>query len=512
METFKNLYSLFSSASRALNPTREDYLFGGKVAANALAARLSSVEGDAVGRMYGAQSSVSDVASWIRADHKTPALLAKHFYTEPLEEYNGWKLVNRQKRIGVYANDGAYIVVFRGTQDAQDVADDVSIAGIKSLPVTLIREGRAILSQLKSKNITLTGHSLGGYAAQSLAEDFKLKCVVFNPAAPASSPPKIGSGKGNSFVYHIVGDLISTHTDPNKNTVMRVDYGYDYSNTLKAHSMNMFMQQPGVLPKGSMTAEQEDIKYNLFTSAGVAQGSAYFSALNVPIPGSLREEDPRQGTVQKLNSKFDIDNFVSTVGQPVANMLMQTPTQVDTPLLEFKKAYNSVKVLAERSRKFKDTQLSRLPTATKLKMVNDTLGLVSATKIPETVVMANIPSLYSIVQNVSDKPIPMDVLATRLMMPPIDLTREDNVNMLDIDPVNGSGEIAEMFEDVDLPLGKRLEQLKAIAVNYDNYGTFNREEILEKMRVDPSAKPWTRIPIFEGQTDINIYAGQGEGS
>lgn len=507
METFKNLYSLFSTAASALNPTREDYLFAGKTAANALATRLMNIEGDSVGKIYGAQGSNPTPVSWIRADHQTPAVLAKQFYTKPLEQYDGWELVNRQKRIGVYRKGDAYIVVFRGTQDTQDAIDDLGVAGVKAIPVSLIREGREILANLRTKNVTVTGHSLGGYAAQTLAEEFDLKSVVFNPAAPASDPPKIGSGKDKSFVYHIVGDLISTHTDPNKNTILRVDYGLDYTNTLKAHGMNMFMRQPGVLPKGSLTAQQEDERYNLFTSAGVASGSAYFSLLNKPIPGSLRDVDPRQGTVQHLNSRFDMDKFVESVGKPVTSMLLNAPATVDTPLLEFKKAYKSIQPFVERSRTFKKTQLSKLPKKDQLKMVNDTLQLISATKVPEEIVMANLPTLYSVVQTVGDKAIPMDKLATQLMMPPIDLSREDNLNMLDIDPEKGSSELVEIFEDVDIPLRQRYEQLKAIAANYDNYGTFNREEILEKMRVDPNVKPWIRVPIFEGQTDINIYAG-----
>ena len=487
-------------------PTVNDYIKGGQLLANSLSNYLRQTEGDTVGKIYNVNETPDTAAPWLPTEHAVFAVLTKHFYKTPKTVYNGWQLVFKQPRIGVYSMKDMHIIVFRGTQDFEDVIDDLNVAGFSRKPVTLIDEGQTVIDKFRSSTkIILTGHSLGGYAAQMLAERNGLKSIVFNPAAPATNPPRIGPGKGKGIAYHVVGDLVSTHVDITKNDLLRVDFGYGYTNTLGAHAMNLFLAG-GPSPIAYLTAQQEDEKFNMFTSVGAAFGSVYFTQLNVPIPGSLRDLDPKKGIVGQLSPEFNMNNFVDKVGMPVAKVLINTPTTASSNLNEFKNDYMKVLEMSSKAKAFKKENWDKIAKNTKLKMVNDIFGLISVTKLPEEALARNLVYLYSIYSQVTnDAPLALDSFAQDVKNPPIDLKKENNLEMLDIDPEIGSGTLIEMIQDASIPYSLRVEQLQAIARNYDNYKTFNREEILEKIRTDPQAPSWVPIPIFKGQTDVNIY-------
>lgn len=72
-------------------------------------------------------------------------------------------------------------------------------------------------------SILFTGHSLGGTAAFCLSMAFpNSRCVVFNPGAAPTNPVYSGPGPERATVYHVVGDIISSHMSEKAASVYRV--------------------------------------------------------------------------------------------------------------------------------------------------------------------------------------------------------------------------------------------------------------------------------------------------
>jgi hypothetical protein len=240
-------------------------------------------------------------AGWIPAKDKEYAIMASKVYSTTDRAIPGWKLVWDTERIAVYKQGTRYTVVLRGTQDRKDLLDDVLLTtGVKD--VSLVNEASDTINYMKSQKvaateITVTGHSLGGYAAQVVSEKFKTRCVAFNPAASSVNPPKVGPGKELSTVYHIVGDLISSHPDPSKNNVVRIDLGYKFHATIGAHGTENFLQREkmgGTLFHSAI----DDTKFKILTPKeedALLQKFVTDTGLNEfisvgPIPGALRAE------------------------------------------------------------------------------------------------------------------------------------------------------------------------------------------------------------------------------
>lgn len=101
----------------------------------------------------------------------------------------------------------------------------LSSEGQNYCDLTLVSEVKAMVEGLKGGYDTLlfAGHSLGGTSAFCLAKAFPdSRCVCFNPGAAPSNPIYDGPGQSRATVYHIFGDIISTHMSSNACKLFRI--------------------------------------------------------------------------------------------------------------------------------------------------------------------------------------------------------------------------------------------------------------------------------------------------
>lgn len=220
-------------------------------------------------------------ATWIKESDKDIVTLTKAYYTKPLTNYNGWTLVNKTYRVGLYEKNNQYIIVCKGTTvtDGKDLFDDLVIGEIVPGRITLDDEVRQMLKTVpQNAEVTLTGHSLGGRAAMTVAAENDVKAVVFNPAAPFNNPLRKGPGVKKATVYQISGDLISSHVDPKAGELIRVNQGYTPLDTAEAHKMNNFSNTAETYSFRSV--DQEDV----FLHASIAHAVQTVSTKGLPSP------------------------------------------------------------------------------------------------------------------------------------------------------------------------------------------------------------------------------------
>lgn len=66
-----------------------------------------------------------NMAGFIKEEDKIPLALAISLYTNPLEVYEDWTMVDNRTRVAAWKNGDQYIIGCRGTQlDQQDLSDD----------------------------------------------------------------------------------------------------------------------------------------------------------------------------------------------------------------------------------------------------------------------------------------------------------------------------------------------------------------------------------------------------
>jgi hypothetical protein len=218
-------------------------------------------------------SSITTPAKWINQEHRIGTLMCKELYSKhsknELSDIQDWKFVEKSERLARYVKNDQNIVVFRGTlpnsgfpSASKDLMDDIRIAMGKDDSVELVKEGRKYMqilldSGIPSSQISLTGHSLGGYAALKLSQEFGLRSFVFNPAAPASSPITTGPGPLTSSTYHIVGDGISSHMADNTSRIIRAYKNTNFFQTGFNHALARFDENDPIYGFWELSSEIE---------------------------------------------------------------------------------------------------------------------------------------------------------------------------------------------------------------------------------------------------------------
>jgi hypothetical protein len=197
-------------------------------------------------------------AQWIKEDHKIGVLLCKEMYTgytkDKLEDIDGWLFVEKSGRLATYQKDEEYIVVFRGTSTtgsydaiSKDLYDDLMLATGNDQYVSIVKEGNEYIERLinmgiPKNRISLTGHSLGGYAALKVSDKYDINSFVFNAAATATNPIKKGPGPKYSTNYHIVGDGISSHMGDDTSVIIRAYKNTTFFKTPWNHELARFLE------------------------------------------------------------------------------------------------------------------------------------------------------------------------------------------------------------------------------------------------------------------------------
>lgn len=258
----------------------------------------------------------SDLAAWIKYEHRVPILLAISLYETPIEEMGGYMLhALSSERVGCWfrPETDTWIIGCRGTDffsstGASDILDDKKIAFGTYCDLTLVEEASKKLEWLFSEeveveDITVVGHSLGGTAALCLSSKYGMECISFNAGASPTNPVIRGPGPQLAIHYHIVGDLISSHMSASAARVIRIFYPeYSKFGTFTPHSSQRLLANNGTWKY--MTADEEDTLYLEWARKfkfGWAMISAIFTlgtylahlkkydiAKKSPIPDSIR--------------------------------------------------------------------------------------------------------------------------------------------------------------------------------------------------------------------------------
>ncbi len=111
----------------------------------------------------------------------------------------------------VILTDKEIIVSFRGSVSAEDwlVSDVAIVANIQKIAPRFIREKKAVLEvrqKYPDKKIVLTGHSLGGTIALTIAHEFPwVQAVAFNPGTSITTRWE----KDNMTIVYLNTDFIS---------------------------------------------------------------------------------------------------------------------------------------------------------------------------------------------------------------------------------------------------------------------------------------------------------------
>lgn len=162
--------------------------------------------------------------------------------------------------------------------------------------------------------LVFAGHSLGGTSAFCLTLVFpESRCVCFNPGAAPTNPIYTGPGS-RATVYHIVGDIISSHMSPLAATIYRVKLNIPFG-SLKCHSTESFFDTSSY---SLMSATQEDELFLIWIKKSITGGlyanySRYLQKQGSykPVPGSYRDMHPSEyDTKGNKRSRWKIVNKV----------------------------------------------------------------------------------------------------------------------------------------------------------------------------------------------------------
>lgn len=216
---------------------------------------------------------------------------------ESFAQYRLTRIVLSDEALVYMTADGATAVILLVGQNiatnSQHLVDDLNIAGAtanQACQLRLARVGMELIDKVKSygtKEIILCGYSLGGAAVACIC-DKATRGIIFNGGAPPSNSPR--PVPDNCKVYHIVGDLLSTHYMKAKriylvetltpreqdDTHLQTD-GIQWYDIGYYHDMDRFMDHGGPYRIVSPQFEQNSLENYFFFKMG--EGSDVLGAI-----------------------------------------------------------------------------------------------------------------------------------------------------------------------------------------------------------------------------------------
>jgi hypothetical protein len=137
---------------------------------------------------------------------------------KPWRAFAGYALspVVTSDEIMVWTKDETAVICIAGQNiatNSQHLIDDFSVVGISDKDVCALRLAQIakdVINKISKnfKEIIVCGYSLGGTIVGCVA-DLVTRGVIFNGGAPPTNAPR--TTPQNCTVYHIVGDILSTH-------------------------------------------------------------------------------------------------------------------------------------------------------------------------------------------------------------------------------------------------------------------------------------------------------------
>lgn len=264
------------------------------------------------------ETTPEQLASWVRPEDRVPLLLALSLYKKPRAELGGFRLVDHKTRVAVWKNsEGVLVIGCRGTspfsnQGHFDLVDDANIAKSDFCNLTLVNTASQLIDKYAAEAtaIIFAGHSLGGTSAMCLTGKFQslaipVRGIGFNAGASPTNPILTGPGPQKFRMYHIFGDLISSHMGPQAAEIIRIKKKDGHFGGLYPHSSSRILASDG--PFSFSTADEEDQAFKdwglnyrpgmevLVPGAAVGKFLSYLLrskyAEKSPIPGSTRSQN-----------------------------------------------------------------------------------------------------------------------------------------------------------------------------------------------------------------------------
>ncbi len=265
------------------------------------------------------------VASFVDGEDILPfQLLYSLQQKRPWGSFAGFVLSNivRSDEVMVWTRDDEAIICLVGQNiatDSKHLIDDLNVVGATTnemCQLRLARLGNELVQKLSQKYlITLCGYSLGGTAVACLSDQPSvMRGIIFNGGAPPSNAAR--PVPQNCTVYHIVGDILSTHfTEAKRVYLLETNYfrqqtetelqtdGVQWTDVAYYHSLDRFMDYGSPWQFVSAQFEQNSLENffffrpgDLFDVLGTVAGaiSVQFNfkrkiqlqICNNPIPGS----------------------------------------------------------------------------------------------------------------------------------------------------------------------------------------------------------------------------------
>lgn len=178
------------------------------------------------------------VAPFVNGDDIIPCqLLYSLVKKKAWKKFGGFTLSNivLSDEILVWTKGNEAIMCLAGqniAKNSQHLIDDLNVAGATTndaCQLRLARVGEDLISKLQDYQITICGYSLGGTTVGCLSAKV-FRGIIFNGGAPPTNAPR--PSPTNCTVYHIVGDLLSTHfVECKRIYLLESDYRKDQTDT-----------------------------------------------------------------------------------------------------------------------------------------------------------------------------------------------------------------------------------------------------------------------------------------
>ena len=250
------------------------------------------------------------------------------------------------------------IVAIRGTSVAgpeglSDVIDDIRLSrGGKELIIT--ENSKKIIESLFTLGyeVTVAGHSLGGFVAFKLLEIFPniKRAVSFNGAAPPIGGPFNGV-LGKSRFYHIVGDIVSTHMNPSTCELVRIHLAgdVDWDRTVYFHSILRFTETALKWDRWTAQNEQDSLMqyFSFFASTVNVVLGVITKVVGLPQLIEIIKRNPIPGSTVSMESVFDqslgdlgvktVGSIISWILKPELDLIGVDSVKVGNTLFDLKK-------------------------------------------------------------------------------------------------------------------------------------------------------------------------------